>query len=98
MEPTTYTASRLSEGNKVFPSKLIFDDNGVTFKVPSFFSGKETTIPYSRISSVNVESPFVGFSTIIIETTGEGSISVHGFTKDEVKLMKEFLLKKVNSQ
>ncbi|MDB5225989.1 MAG: hypothetical protein JWN78_182 [Bacteroidota bacterium] len=98
MEPITYTASRLTEGNKIFPSKIILDDNGVTFRVPSFFSGKETTIPYSRISSVNVESPFIGFSTIIIETTGEGNISVHGFSKEEVKAMKEFLLRKVNSQ
>ena len=97
MEAITYTASRLTEGNKIFPSKIIFDDNGVTFRVPSFFSGKETTIPYSRISSVNVDTPFIGFSTIIIETTGEGHISVHGFKKEEVIAMKELLLQKVNS-
>jgi hypothetical protein len=97
MEPKTYTASRLTAGNKFFPSKIILDANGVTFKVPSFFSGQETTIPYSRISSVNVDTPFVGYSTIIIETTGEGSIRVHGFSKEEVKEMKEILLQKVNA-
>ena len=97
MEPKIYSASRLTTGNKIFPSKIILDANGVTFKVPSFFSGEETTIPYSRISSVNVDMPFVGFSTIIIETTGEGKIAVHGFTKAEVKEMKELLLQKVNA-
>ena len=97
MEPQTYTASRLTEGNKLFPAKIILEDNGVTFKVPSFFSGEETTIPYSRISSVNVNSPFVGYSDIIIETTGEGKIQVHGFTKDEVTEMKQFILQKINA-
>ena len=97
MEPKIYSASRLTAGNKIFPSKIVLDNNGVTFRVPSFFSGKETTIPYSRVSSVNVNTPFVGYSDIIIETTGEGKIQVHGFTSAEVKEMKEFLLQKINA-
>ncbi len=97
MEPKIYAASRLTEGNKLFPAKIILEDNGVTFKVPSFFSGEETTIPYSRISSVNIDSPFVGYSDIIIETTGEGKIQVHGFTKNEVREMKQIILAKINA-
>lgn len=97
MEPKIYAASRLTEGNKLFPAKIILEDNGVTFNVPSFFSGQETTIPYSRVSSVNVNTPFIGYSDIIIETTGEGSIQVHGFTADEVKEMKQLILEKINA-
>ena len=97
MEAKEYTASRLTEGNKLFPAKIILEDNGVTFKVPSFFSGQETTIPYSRISSVNLDSPFVGFSDIIIETPGEGRVQVHGFTADEVKEMKQLILERINA-
>ncbi|MFN8285024.1 MAG: PH domain-containing protein [Chitinophagales bacterium] len=97
MEPKEFSASRLTEGNKLFPATIILDNNGVTFKVPSFFSGQETTIPYSRISSVNVNSPFVGYSDIIIETTGEGRIQVHGFTKDEVQEMKQIILQMINA-
>ena len=84
MEPKIYAASRLTQGNKLFPAKIILEDNGVTFKVPSF-------------SSVNVNSPFIGYSDIIIETTGEGSIQVHGFTSAEVKEMKQQILEKINS-
>jgi hypothetical protein len=90
-----YTASRLSSGNRVFPSKIIIDETGVTLKDPGLFSGKEKTIPFSRISSVNFECPFVGYSTIIIETTGEGQIRLNGFTKSEVKEMKDLILKKI---
>jgi len=87
-----FTASRLSEGNKFFPSHIIIDDNGVTLKVPGFFSGKETTILFGSISSVDIETPFIGFSTISIETKGEGKIIAKGFTKSEVTQMKELVL------
>jgi hypothetical protein len=90
-----YTASRLTDGNRIFPTRIIIDDSTVTFKIPSLFSGKETTIPFSRISSVNIDSPFIGFSTIIIETTGEGQIIAKGFTKSEVIEMKELILSKM---
>jgi len=91
----TFTASRLSEGNKVFPSQIIIDNQSLTFKVPSLFSGSEKTIPFSKIASVDIDCPMIGYSTIIIETTGEGSIRAHGFTKDEVKAMKSQILEKI---
>jgi uncharacterized membrane protein YdbT with pleckstrin-like domain len=91
----TFTASRLTGGNRVFPSRIIIDELGVTLKDPGLFSGKEKTVPFSRISSVNIDCPFVGFSTIVIETTGEGSIASKGFSKDDVKRMKEIILAKI---
>lgn len=90
-----FTASRLTAGNKIFPSVITIDELGVTIKIPSLFSGSEKTIPFSRISSVNIDCPFIGFSTIIIETTGEGAIRAHGFTKKEVLRMKEFILSRI---
>ena len=91
----TFIASRVAEGNRIFPSKIIIDQQGVTLKVPGLFSGKEKTIPYTRISSVDMESPLVGYSTIIIDTTGEGNIRAHGFTKAEVIRMKAMILEKI---
>ena len=90
-----FTASRLTEGNRVFPSKIVIDNIGVTLKDPGLFSGKEKTIPFNRISAVDYETPFIGYSTIIIETTGEGQIKLHGFTKSEVKKMKNLILSKI---
>ena len=90
----TFTASRLSAGNKVFPSQIIIDNLSLTFKIPGLFSGSEKTIPFSKIASVDIDCPMIGFSTIIVETTGEGNVRAHGFTKDEVKKMKELILQK----
>lgn len=60
----TFTASRISEGNVLFPPTIIFDDNGVTVRCPFIFSGKSTYIPYNCISSVYIETPktpIIGF-------------------------------------
>jgi uncharacterized membrane protein YdbT with pleckstrin-like domain len=91
----TFIASRLTEGNRILPSKIIIDKLGVTLKVPGLFSGNEKTIPFNRISSVDIDCPFIGYSTIIIETTGEGEIRAHGFTKEEVKRIKQIILREI---
>ena len=91
----TFIASRVAEGNRIFPSKIIIDQQGVTLKVPSLFSGNEKTIPFSRISSVDIDCPLVGYSTIIINTTGEGNIRANGFKKEEVMRMKTMILEKI---
>jgi uncharacterized membrane protein YdbT with pleckstrin-like domain len=92
-----FIASRLTAGNRVFPDQIIVDQDGVTLKIPGLFSGNEKTIPYTRISSVNIVCPFIGFSTISIETTGEGSIKANGFMKSEVTRIKELILAKINT-
>jgi hypothetical protein len=92
-----FIASRLSSGNRIFPNRIIIDELGVTLKIPGLFSGNETTIPYTRISSVDIICPFIGFSTIIIATTGDGNINAHGYLNSEVKRMKEMILQKIHS-
>ncbi|MCX6189952.1 MAG: PH domain-containing protein [Bacteroidetes bacterium] len=88
----TFVASRLTAGNKIFPSKIVIDQLGITLIIPGLFSGNEKTVPYNKIASVDIDCPLVGYSTIIIETTGEGCIRAHGFLKTEVKRMRELIL------
>jgi hypothetical protein len=90
-----YTSSRMSSGNSVFPARIELSETGVTMRISSFFSGNEKTIPYSQISSVSINCPFFGFSSINIETTGEGEISLDGFYKGEVLEMKEIILSRI---
>jgi len=87
-----YTASRLSEGNKLFPAKITITSQGVTLRVPGFFSGKEQTIPFHLISSVDVETPFVGFSSVKIYSVGWDVIRATGFAKADVLAIKEEIL------
>lgn len=91
----TFTASRISEGNVLFPPTIIFDDNGVTVRCPFIFSGKSTYIPYSCISSVHIETPIVGFSTISFYAFGN-QVSIHGFLKSEAIEMRQIIISHQN--
>jgi len=82
------TASRLSDGNKVFPPKITLEDSGLKVKIPGLFKNNETYFNYSQISSVNVDSPMVGFSTISFNASGT-RISVNGLSKSDVREIKE---------
>ncbi|MBP7509193.1 MAG: hypothetical protein KA807_15380 [Prolixibacteraceae bacterium] len=87
-----YTASRLSEGNKLFPAKISISEQGVTLRVPGFLSGKERTIPFDQISAVNLDTPFVGFSTVKIYSVGFDVIVASGFSKTDAISIKEEIL------
>ncbi len=84
-----FEASRLSDGNKLFPAKIIIETTGVTLKVPGLFSEKEQTIPFHLISSVKLKTPFIGFSTIVINSSDSNIISASGFTADDAELIKK---------
>lgn len=87
----TFTASRISEGNALFPPTIIFDDNGVTVRCPFIFSGQSTYIPYNCISSVHIKTPMIGFSTISFYAFGT-QISIHGFLKSEAIQMRQIII------
>ena len=87
----TFTASRISEGNVLFPPIIIFDDDGVTVRCPFIFSGKSTYIPYNYISSVHIETPIIGFSTISFYAFGN-QISIHGFLRSEAIQMRQIII------
>ena len=82
-----YVASRLADGNKLFPPQIQIEAYGIKVRIPGFFKGKETFIPYEDIYSVSVDSKFIGFSTITFSSRGTW-IAVHGFTKSQVNDIK----------
>jgi hypothetical protein len=72
-----YVASRLSEGNKLFPAEIITEENGITIKIPGLFSGDTTT-------------PLIGYSTIRFYHSGN-KVEAHGFSKSDVNEIKTFI-------
>ncbi|RFZ90392.1 hypothetical protein D0C36_21610 [Mucilaginibacter conchicola] len=82
-----YTASRLSEGNKLFPAQVIVEPTGITVRIPGFFSGDETSVGYNSISAVEIDTPFIGYSTIRFYHNGN-KVEAHGFTKDDARAIK----------
>ena len=87
----TFVVSRFIQGNELFPGKIIIDDNSVKLITPGFFNSIERKVPFKHISSVNVKCPFIGYSTITIECTGQSPIIVEGFTSSEVKKIQKLI-------
>lgn len=94
MTQKIFTASRLSEGNRIFPSEIHIEDNEIMLKIPSLFSGKSRHIIYQQIEGVNIDTPMIGFSTITFVVGGE-SIAAHGFTQAEAKEIKQVCSEKI---
>ena len=86
----TFTATRISDGNMVFPPTITFDDSGVTIKRPGLLSRQRSYVPYHAISNVDIYNPLVGFSSISISAYGK-TITVNGFYSSEVNEMKSII-------
>ena len=86
----TFTATRISDGNMVFPPTITFDDSGVTINRPGLLSRQRSYVPYNAISNVDIYNPLVGFSSISISAYGK-TITVNGFYNSEVEEMKRII-------
>ena len=92
---STFVASRLSEGNKIFPAEIHIESTGITVKIPGLFSGESKYFDIKNIASVDYSSPMVGFSTITIYAGGT-RMTAHGFTIADVKEIKEAIQARKN--
>ncbi len=83
-----FVASRLSEGNKIFPAEIHIEENGIKVKIPGFFSGDTRFINYEHITAVDINTPMIGYSSITFYNQGNKAFA-HGFRKDEARQIKE---------
>lgn len=88
----TYTTSRLSSKNVLFPSTITLTDFGVIIRDPYFYAGKESTTPYTKISTVKVRRPLIGFSSVILDIMGADRLTIHGFTAEIAEEIKSLIL------
>lgn len=83
-----YVASRLSEGNKIFPAEIHVEENGIKVRIPGFLSGDTRFIDYENISAVDINTPMIGFSTLTFFYQGSKAVA-HGFKKEEARQIKD---------
>ncbi|MDB5021620.1 MAG: hypothetical protein JWQ28_2747 [Pedobacter sp.] len=91
-----FKASRLSEGNKVFPAEINLDENSVEVKIPGLFSGDSKYLNYQDITAIEVDKPIIGFCTLRLYLNGT-KIEVHGFSASDVKEIRRVIDEKRNS-
>lgn len=91
-----YISSRLSSGNKLFPTEIHIEATGIKIKHPGVYNSKTIFISYVDIVSVSLDNPLVGFSTLTFFTNSTTEVVV-GFTKKQSEEINALILQRKHS-
>ena len=86
-----FRASRLSSGNRVFPTQVAITPTSVVQFTPQWIGKLEETIHMAHVSSVKIDTGVL-FSDVLIETSGGSHpIRCHGHRKRDAVQMKALI-------
>ena len=86
-----FLASRLSRGNRLFPTQVKITPTSVVHFTPQWFGQLEQTINIAHVASVKVDTDML-FAHVCIETTGgHNAIHCRGHRKADAMEMKQLI-------
>jgi len=86
-----FRASRLSRGNRFFPTQVLITPTSVVHYTPELFGRKEHSIHIVHVASVSIDTNFL-FSDLTIETSGGATpVTCHGHRKADAIRMKHLI-------
>ena len=86
-----FRASRLSSGNRIFPTQVLISPTAVVHYTPELFGRLEHSMHMAHVASVRIDTNLM-FSDVYIETTGGASpIRCHGHSKADAVRMKQLI-------
>jgi hypothetical protein len=87
----TFTASRWTQGNFFFPTRLMVSPLRVSRVKSRLFGSNEESIPISKVASVHISTGMM-WSEIQIESTGgTDPITSHGHRKDDAIRIRDLI-------
>ncbi len=87
----TFTASRWTQGNFLFPTRLVISPLRVSRVKSRWFGRNEETIPITKVASVHI-STGVLWSEILIESSGgTDPITSHGHRKKDAQRIRDLI-------
>jgi hypothetical protein len=88
-----FRASRLSSGNRLFPTQVLITPTSVVQYTPQAVGRREQTIHMAHVSSVGIDTNLL-FSNVTIETSGGAApIRCYGHRKKDAVRMKALIEK-----
>lgn len=88
---TVFRASRLSRGNRLFPTQVAVTPTSVVHYTPHWIGAHEHSIHMAHVASVLIDRNLF-FSDIMIETSGGASpVRCHGHRKGDAVEMKRLI-------
>ena len=86
-----FRASRLSSGNRIFPTQVAITPTSVVQFTPQWIGKLEETIHMAHVSSVKIDTGVL-FSDVLIETSGGSHpIRCHGHRKGDAVQIKALI-------
>jgi hypothetical protein len=86
-----FRASRLSPGNRLFPTQVMISRTSVVHFTPQWVGKLEHTIHIAHVASVRIDTHLL-FSDVFIETSGGVSpVSCYGHYKKDAVRIKELI-------
>jgi hypothetical protein len=86
-----FLASRISGGNRVFPTQVLITSTSVVHHTPQWMGKLEETIHLAHVASVKIDTGLL-FSSVIIETSGgTHPIYCRGHWKGDAERMKALI-------
>jgi hypothetical protein len=87
----TFTASRWTQGNFFFPTRLVISPQRVSRVKSRLFGSNEESIAMSKIASVHISTGMF-WSEIVIESTGgTDPITSHGHRKKDAERIRDLI-------
>lgn len=88
---TVFRASRLSKGNRLFPTQVQITPSSVVHFTPQWIGRREHSIHIAHVSSVTIDTNML-FSDVYIETSGgTNPVACHGHGKRDAIEMKRLI-------
>jgi hypothetical protein len=86
-----FRASRLSQGNRFFPTQVLITPTSVVHYTPELIGRREQSIHMAHVASVSINTNLL-FSDVIIETSGGTEpVRCHGHRKRDAIRMKQLI-------
>ena len=90
-EGDLFRASRLSQGNRLFPTQVLITPTSVVHYTPEIIGRKEHSIHIAHVASVSIDTNLL-FSHVLIETSGgASSVRCQGHRKSDAVRMKQLI-------
>ena len=91
MDAETFTTSRWTRGNRLFPTRIIVSEQSVMLRKRSWFSVSEESIHIRNVASVNITTGLL-WSVLRIESSGGSDpITSNGHSKSDARRIKELI-------
>jgi len=85
-----FKASRLSDGNKMFPVEVELKETCLEVKDPGLFKSVETNYDYQYIDDFKVSNPMIGYCSFSFKYKDQ-LVEVHGFTDHDMDEIERLL-------